>query len=58
MPYQSKAQVGFMHAKHPQIAERWDKTYGVPKDLPYHKGEGPIAKKLRRARGASSGSTR
>lgn len=58
MPYQSKAQVGFMHAKHPGIAKRWDETYGVPKNLPSHKGEGPIASKLRRSRGASRGTTR
>ena len=25
MPYASKAQQGFMHAKHPKIAKRWDK---------------------------------
>ena len=43
MPYASKAQVGFMHANHPQIAARWDKQYGVPKVLPEHvsgKGKG------------------
>lgn len=25
MPYKSKAQQRFMHAKHPKIAARWDK---------------------------------
>ena len=37
MPFQSKAQQGFMFAKHPEIAKRWAKKYGVPKDLPEHK---------------------
>jgi len=25
-----------MFAKHPKIAKRWAKKYGVPKDLPEH----------------------
>ena len=56
MPYQSKAQVGYLHVHEPEVAARWDKKYGVSKNLPYHKKEGPIGKKLRRARdrGASS----
>jgi len=36
MPYKSKAQVGFMHAKHPKIAKKWDKKYGVSKGMPMH----------------------
>jgi hypothetical protein len=36
MPYKSKAQVGYMHAKHPGVAAKWDKKYGVPKGLPKH----------------------
>lgn len=39
MPYASKAQVGFMHANHPQVAAQWDKQYGVPKNLPEHAGK-------------------
>lgn len=34
MPYRSEKQRAFMHAKHPQIAKRWDKETGgkvVPK---------------------------
>jgi len=34
MPYRSEKQRGFMHAKHPEIAKRWDEEYGgkvVPK---------------------------
>lgn len=27
MPYRSKKQRAFMHAKHPEIARRWDKRY-------------------------------
>jgi hypothetical protein len=36
MPFKSKAQVGFMHVHHPTIAKRWDKKYGVPKNLPMY----------------------
>lgn len=28
MPYKSAKQRRFMHAKHPEIAKRWDKKYG------------------------------
>jgi hypothetical protein len=28
MPYRSKRQRAFMHARHPEIAARWDKKYG------------------------------
>ncbi len=28
MPYKSEKQRKFMHAKHPDIAKRWDKKYG------------------------------
>lgn len=34
MPFQSKAQQGYMFAKHPGIAKKWADKYGVPKDLP------------------------
>jgi len=34
MPFQSRAQLGFLYAKHPAIAKRWAKKYGVPKNLP------------------------
>lgn len=40
MPYRSKAQVGYLHVHHPQLAARWDLTYGVPKNLPQYKSEG------------------
>jgi len=33
MPFKSKAQMRFMFAKHPEIAKRWAKEYGVPKKL-------------------------
>lgn len=36
MPYVSDAQRRFMHAKHPEIAKRWDKKYGKTGDLPEH----------------------
>ena len=28
MPYKSEKQRKFMHAKHPEIAAKWDKKYG------------------------------
>lgn len=28
MPYRSAKQRRYMHAKHPEIAKRWDKKYG------------------------------
>lgn len=34
MPFKSKAQMGYMFAKHPKIAKRWANKYGVPKSLP------------------------
>lgn len=34
MPFKSQAQRKFMFARHPTIAKRWAKKYGVPKDLP------------------------
>lgn len=37
MPYESKAQMRFMHAKHPEIAKRWDKKYDTPDDIPEKK---------------------
>ena len=38
MPYKSDAQRKFMHAKHPEIAKRWDKEYPEQKHLPEHVG--------------------
>ena len=37
MPFQSKAQRRYMHAKHPEIANRWEREYKTPKNLPDHK---------------------
>lgn len=28
MPYKSAKQRRYMHAKHPEIAKRWDREYG------------------------------
>jgi hypothetical protein len=28
MPYKSEKQRKYMHAKHPEIAAKWDKKYG------------------------------
>lgn len=37
MPFESKAQMRFMFARHPKIAKRWAKKYGVSKKLPEKK---------------------
>ena len=50
MPFQSKAQQGFMFAKHPKIAKRWAKETPDMKDLPEKKGEHAI-RGLKRAAG-------
>lgn len=39
MPYQSQAQMRYMHAKQPGVAKRWDKEYPTPKSLPERKSE-------------------
>ena len=36
MPYKSDAQRKFMHAKHPEIAKRWDAEYDSGGKLPAH----------------------
>lgn len=36
MPFKSKAQEGYMHIHHPDIAKRWDKITNNPKALPEH----------------------
>lgn len=37
MPFQSKKQQAYMFAKHPKIARKWAKKYGVRKNLPKYK---------------------
>lgn len=44
MPFQSKAQRRYMHAKHPEIANRWEHEYKTPKNLPEHKPSGGAMK--------------
>jgi hypothetical protein len=39
MPYVSDAQRKFMHARHPEIAKRWDREYPNQKGLPEHVGK-------------------
>lgn len=43
MPYKSKAQMRYMHVKHPGIAKDWDRKYGKPRNMPERKG--PKSKK-------------
>jgi hypothetical protein len=43
MPYRSEKQRRYMHAKHPDIAKRWDteaKKKGTPSVQPKKKGSG------------------
>jgi len=44
-PFKSKAQMRFMYARHPRIARRWAKTYGVPKNLPEKKHKGKTVRR-------------
>jgi hypothetical protein len=49
MPFRSQAQRGYMYANHPEIAKRWEDTYGSGKNLPkYAKGQAPKIKRKRR----------
>lgn len=54
MPYASDRQRKFMHAKHPDIAARWDREYGgkVEKSngKAKSKGKAGIRGKVRRSR--------
>ena len=36
MPFKSKAEVAWMEINKPEMAHRWEKKYGVPKNLPEH----------------------
>jgi len=49
MPYKSDAQRRFMHARHPEIAARWDREYPNQGNLPERKGK-PTHGKTRRKR--------
>lgn len=52
MPYTSEAQRGYMHAKHPQIAARWDREYDAPKQLPGHARQAAYDRAAKRIKGA------
>lgn len=39
MPFKSEAQRRFMHAKHPDIADRWEKEYKEDPVQPGKKGK-------------------
>jgi hypothetical protein len=49
MPFKSKAQMRFMYAKHPEIAKRWEDTYGISKDMPNKVNGGNIEARIKRA---------
>lgn len=46
MPFKSEAQRRFMHANHPEIANRWEKEY---KDDPVQPGKSKKKKKTSKA---------
>lgn len=53
MPFVSEAQRKFMWAKHPRIAKRWTKEYGVGKDLPEHVEDKNTENKTEKESGAN-----
>lgn len=50
MPFRSKAQMRFMFARHPGIARRWAREYGIPKELPERVRREAIKKRLKRGK--------
>lgn len=34
MPFKSRAQLRYLFARHPRIALRWARTYGIPRSMP------------------------
>lgn len=46
MPYESDAQRRFMHARHPEIAKRWDKEHPDQKGLPEHVKKSSVEQRL------------
>jgi hypothetical protein len=49
MPFKSQAQRGFMYAKHPEIAKRWEKETPEGK-LPEHVGSKPTMQDVAKER--------
>lgn len=49
MPFKSQAQRGFMYAKHPEIAKRWEKETHEGK-LPEHVDDEPQVQKIAKER--------
>lgn len=54
MPFESKAQRRFMHARHPEIAKRWEHTYGAIANLPERAASGRRGKRRRKVSRARS----
>jgi hypothetical protein len=55
MPFRSKSQMRLLYAKHPEVAKRWSKKYGQPKNLPEHVSRKPKSKqRLRKLAKATS----
>lgn len=46
MPFTSKAQIGFMFAKHPKLAKEFAKKTVDMKNLPEHKGKKQMPKPM------------
>ena len=46
MPFKSEAQRRFLWKEHPDVAKRWAKKYGTPKNLPKHIKKAAVKKLL------------
>ncbi len=49
MPFKSKAQMRFLYANHPDIAKRWEDSYGIPSRLPNKVNGGNIEARIMKA---------
>lgn len=47
MPYKSAKQLRYMHARHPDIAKRWDREYGSTGKLPLYSRKKRLLKRKR-----------
>ena len=51
MPFKSEAQRRYLWMQHPEIAKRWAKKYGTPRNLPMHKKGSKVAEAIDERRG-------
>lgn len=48
MPFKSKAQMRYLFAKHPKVAQDWADKYGIPDDLKERAAEKRMPRKKKR----------